>query len=335
MHRVGTNVKAPTVQLAWALVLVLGAARAPEAIAGEASDMLARWAPVHHQDVDTTGNHALNGRADYLAAVDFDDDWDCSNNWENAADRELNAVVYTSAAETANHWFLFYGFYHPRDWTDRWFSPRWIDSEHENDFEALLLIVRKQGDTDGVVEGAITVFHQRFLVFLPAGTRLRPIADRTAGPLNFVQYEGLSRPVTAQEAKGHGLAAWPFVELRSSGGVIYVPGSADGEEPADPDDAGVPYALVDIFAPNGLWSQRVNPRTFSHWGRFSSDTNDCGGPLRACLTGKASAPWDLYDGRDSQAERGWIATHPAGLCNLYFPGQGFDTEYIGNPYQNP
>src|SRR5215208_2479864 len=43
--------------------------------AGNAADraqLALRWAPVHYQDVDQTGSHALGGAADYIAAYDFD-----------------------------------------------------------------------------------------------------------------------------------------------------------------------------------------------------------------------------------------------------------------------
>ncbi len=36
---------------------------------------LLRWAPVHYQDTDVTGSHALSGKADYITAITFDGDW--------------------------------------------------------------------------------------------------------------------------------------------------------------------------------------------------------------------------------------------------------------------
>jgi len=43
-----------------------------------------RWAPVHYQDVDQTGSHALGGAADYITRYDFDGDLDARNNWDRA-----------------------------------------------------------------------------------------------------------------------------------------------------------------------------------------------------------------------------------------------------------
>ncbi|HMG24299.1 MAG TPA: hypothetical protein VK607_23350, partial [Kofleriaceae bacterium] len=52
---------------------------AAELGAGSAADraqLALRWAPVHYQDVDQTGSHALGGQADYIAAYDFDGNLD-------------------------------------------------------------------------------------------------------------------------------------------------------------------------------------------------------------------------------------------------------------------
>src|SRR5688572_28634242 len=43
-----------------------------------------RWAPVHYQDVDPTGSHALGGASDFITRVDFDGDLNGRNNWDNA-----------------------------------------------------------------------------------------------------------------------------------------------------------------------------------------------------------------------------------------------------------
>jgi hypothetical protein len=34
----------------------------------------AAWAPIVYQDVDATGSHGLNGKADFITAVEFDGD---------------------------------------------------------------------------------------------------------------------------------------------------------------------------------------------------------------------------------------------------------------------
>src|ERR1700742_2171591 len=73
--------------------------------ASNASDRAAlalRWAPVHYQDVDQTGSHALGGKADYITRYDYDGDLNGRNNWDNAGNARypLAAHVYYSVTET-------------------------------------------------------------------------------------------------------------------------------------------------------------------------------------------------------------------------------------------
>src|SRR5687768_12342519 len=91
-----------------------------------------RWAPVHYQDTDPTGSHALGGAADYISRYDFDGDLDGRNNWDRAGNGAypLSAHGYYSVVETSTHWFIVFMFFHPRYWTDAFF-----DTEHENDAE--------------------------------------------------------------------------------------------------------------------------------------------------------------------------------------------------------
>src|SRR5215813_1412857 len=60
------------------------------------------WAPVHYQDVDQTGSHALGGAADYITRYDFDGDLNDKNNWDNAGNARLPlaAHAYYSVVET-------------------------------------------------------------------------------------------------------------------------------------------------------------------------------------------------------------------------------------------
>lgn len=116
-----------------ALTVAPLAAPAPATAAVSRAELALRWAPVHYQDVDATGAHALGGRADYLTAVDFDGDLNGRNNWDRAGQSgtSLAAHVYYSVVETSTHWYITYLFFHPRDWTDHPF----FETEHENDGE--------------------------------------------------------------------------------------------------------------------------------------------------------------------------------------------------------
>lgn len=72
-----------------------------------------RWAPVHYQDTDVTGDHGLSGKGDYLTAINFDGDWSGTNNWNNLASHAAAAHGYYSVVETGTHWFVTYAFFHP------------------------------------------------------------------------------------------------------------------------------------------------------------------------------------------------------------------------------
>src|SRR5262245_37582215 len=64
-----------------------------------------RWAPIHYQDVDPTGSHALGGAADYITRVDYDGDLNGRNNWDNAGNSAFPKAghAYFSVVETSTH----------------------------------------------------------------------------------------------------------------------------------------------------------------------------------------------------------------------------------------
>ena len=78
----------------WILLTSAAFLLLPQTSLGSDEEIAFRWAPIHYQDVDTTGDHSENGRADYLTAIDYDGDWDTSNNWDNLDRHPLEARVY-------------------------------------------------------------------------------------------------------------------------------------------------------------------------------------------------------------------------------------------------
>jgi hypothetical protein len=121
-------------------------------------DLALHHAPVIFQDTDST-----LAQGDYLTRFEYDnndvaeDNWDSFQNHANA----LSAFVYYSVVETSAHWYIAYGFFHPLDWSDG------DDSEHENDMEGMLAVVRRDGSEFGVLEGIIPVFHLDFFTYTP------------------------------------------------------------------------------------------------------------------------------------------------------------------------
>ncbi|WP_222423727.1 hypothetical protein [Lysobacter antibioticus] len=289
-----------------------------------------RWAPVHYQDVDQTGAHALGGAADYIARYDFDGDLDARNNWDHAgqAAYPLAAHAYYSVVETATHWYITYLFFHPRDWTDSFF-----DTEHENDAEGVMFAIARDGSTYGRLKAAVTVAHTDFFSYVPAGSDWTGNAENVDGTLSFLAHQGLPHPVTAQEAKGHGLKAWPAYDIRGDG-VIYYPSSSVAEVPSGPDDRHVQYKLIDIFEPGGLWEQRNNTWLFSGYGNFAGDkSGGCGSGAIGCTANAANAPWG-WDDKDDVPARGALASDPAALAANYFRiPEASSPVYTYNPYR--
>jgi len=294
----------------------------PAPLSATTDDALAlAWAPILHQDVDQTGSHGLSGKADFITNVDFDGDWNATNNWAHAANYPLAAHGYYSVVETSTHWYLTYAYYHPRDWTD---NPFGYDlDEHENDLEGLLLIVGKDGSTYGQLQAMVTVFHSNFYSFLPKGSPLLANEETVDGTVQLVSYNGTMHPVIAQECQGHGLKAEPYVKINGDG-VIYYPSSTVAEIPSSCDDRDVKYKLVDLFAPGGLWENRTNPALFA---------SDQGSFLKSYGHGGANAPWHWDDGDDKPGV-GELATDPAHLAACYFKNFGaFSAVYVRNGYR--
>lgn len=289
-----------------------------------------RWAPIHYQDVDQTGSHSLGGAADYVTRYDFDADLNGKNNWDRAGNAAypLSAHGYYSVTETSTHWFIIYLFFHPRDWAD-WF----FDTEHENDAEGVLLSVRRDGSQYGALQAAVTVAHEDFFSYVPAGGAWSSNVESVDGTLQMVSFDGATHPVTAQEAKGHGLKARPYYDIVGDG-VVYYPSLDTAEVPSGPDDRNVSYKLVDIFEPGGMWDQRSNASLFASFGSFAGDkTGGCGSGTVGCGTNAANAPWGWDDANDGPG-RGALASDPAGLVANYFRiPEALSRDYTFNPYR--
>jgi hypothetical protein len=288
-----------------------------------------RWAPIHYQDVDQTGSHALGGRADYLTRYDFDNNLSGTDNWDNAGDSRfpLAAYVYFSVVETDTHWFIVYMFYHPRDWSDSW-----LDAEHENDSEGLLLAVARDGTLYGDLKAAVTVAHRDFFSYLPSSTDWEEGGEDVDGTLSLQSWSGASHPVTAQQAKGHGLKARPYFDIDGDG-ITYYPTVDRAGIPSGPNHRGVRYKLVDIFTPEGLWAQRGTSSLFAGFGTFAGNSSGgCGAGPTACDNNAANAPWG-WDDHNDVPRRGDLAKDPAGLVTEYFTiPEEVSFDYTFNPY---
>src|SRR5690606_17890273 len=96
-----------------ALVAASGAGPSSVDEAARAEQLLRRWAPTYVQHVD-----ADDAGADRPTRVDFDGDWDTTNNWDNQArfGTALPPAAYGAAILTRTHAYLTFTLYYPRDW---------------------------------------------------------------------------------------------------------------------------------------------------------------------------------------------------------------------------
>jgi hypothetical protein len=294
------------------------------------AELAFRYAPIHHQDVHTRGEHSLRGAADYITAVDFDGDDDASNNWDNAGDPRfpLAAHAYFSVVESASHWFITYLFFHPRDWSSTFF-----ETEHENDSEGVLLAVARDGSRFGALRAAVTVVHSDFYSFLPVGSPWSTGRESVDGKLSFMPFAGELHPVTAQQAETHALKAWPYHRIRRQG-VVYYPSLTEAEVPTSPDDRQVSYRLRDMLEPGGLWSRRDNRKLFARFGVFAGNASSgCGQSAIWCTKNAARASWGWND-HDDQSPTGAMASHPAALVRAYFGArEQVSQAYLFNPFR--
>src|SRR5262245_53514326 len=219
-------------------------------------------------------------------------------------------------------------FFHPHDWTD---SP--FDTEHENDAEGALIVVARDGTTYGSIQAAVTVAHTDFFSFVPSGSPFGANHETIDGTLSLQAWDGANHPITAQQAKGHGLKAWPYYQIDGDG-VVYLPSGSTAEVPSGPNDRSVLYRLIDLFETGGLWDQRASTSLFANLGTFAGNTSGgCGSFPFICTSNSANAPWGWDDGNDGPIARGEIATDPAKLVQRYFTVPGsFSRTYTFNPY---
>lgn len=293
-----------------------------------------RWAPVHYQDTDDT-----NPQADYITKFDFDGQYNALDNWENFGKPvyPLKGAAYYSVVGTKTHWFIIYAFFHPRDWSD----IMW-DQEHENDMEGILLIIKNDRSRYGVLQLMITVAHEDFHSY--SADRTLTKGGKSMDSIAFQQYDGVYHPKTTQEAKGHGIKAWPhagdFSGKQNQDGIIYYPKmSGEGEVPSSGNNISVKYELIDmnrlmvlqVFDWNKDYNQSV---TFAKWGTFKGDNGGgCGLPFKICTENSCNSPWGWDDEDDGPKNYpGILALDPAGIAASYFKGISFSQEYTRNEY---
>ncbi len=268
-------------------------------------DIAARYAPVFFQDVDITDgwcrNQSKSGSADWMSAVDYDGDWDTSNNWENMESARDNGklipYVYYYVTYTETHYFILYSVYHPRDWTDIPFLCS-LDA-HENDMEAALITAKRgaNGEFKAVID-AQTIWHSDVFDYSRA-----ELLMESPGRMQFFI-----------EAKGHGIRSFRGSSDTDSTYIKYYFSENEAVSP-DKESDNLPLTVHYNLLPleETLWLQRDNPLTV----------------IRTALVGdngdgsnKASTPWGW--------ENGVLCKNPAQYLINKYGWTNFSTDYISD-----
>ncbi len=306
-----------------------------------------RWAPVNYQyiDLDEKCNyHAI--KRDLLCQVNFESNtteypiWDTMHvkeRLEHANIGHLVPTAYYSVAETVDHFFILYSFYHADDAT------------HPNDMEGCLVILEKQNDENKqLLLGMITIAHYDFWYYALEERLLVKEGIETSGSMEIdEEFDGHGHPLIQQEDRKHGLYAlgthvawftklwrWFLSVINCPPDIIvYYPNTKPSEYSLNnltkgkktPYDPAFYYQLIDILdEEKGLWKKWLGKpnETFGEDGRFGG--------------GAANPPWQWKPGFDAKKhdtpklELMW--TNPQQLVSDNFrprkDGKEFSSTYI-------
>ena len=291
--------------------------------------LASHWAPTIYQDTDDTYY-----KGDYITNFNYDGDWIGNNNWENLDYYDpLWAYVYYAVIETDTHYFIFYMFYHGRDWND---IPDAGLGEHENDMEGAMVVITKDWSKYGSLLLMETRAHWDFYQYTN-DPNIGTGSDDVDGGI-IPDSEG--RPTVFIEAKGHGVYAWDGSDFPGGDGVIYRYCSNVTDYPEYGDDSNVTYSLIPIM--RSLWPRRhdignghMYDQPFIYSGGRFSFVNEIPGSFDGDTNqpDAANPPWGMDDGDDGAVYKGDWFFDPAYTVNVHLSiPYDFSLDYVYNPY---
>jgi hypothetical protein len=278
--------------------------------------------------------------ADLISLFTYDDDWDGGNNWDNMNLYPLKGYVYWGLTETDRHYFIYYSVYHPRDWCHMnvpiWGTVRCDNDQHENDLEAILIVVDKYDTGPGFPNGRVVMMETRYHldIITYANTaakcdndelrattdfsvRAGTVARLSSACMGWVQDdEGWYRPSVFVESQGHGILSTtdprlppgipqPSIRYTPFGMTGFVPSGGEGAYGLRWIDQ---WGMVGGQWLPGMWSHRFSSLTFENVGGgegifpygidYGSAFRQWGVGRNNGLFGGARplAPWAQHDG---------------------------------------
>lgn len=276
------------------------------------------WAPVLYHDT-------ANDQPEYdeVMSFNFDGNWAGGDNWDNGSIGDHRGYVYYYVVETEGEYHIGYGFFHPRD------RRLGGDTQHENDWEGILLLVAKNvTNSKGDLLAMHAMEHNYFDSYNAPGTS---ISGRDKGLEGMATIDG-GRPQIEIQQQGHGAfdvshdGIWDGSQFKDTGniykptGVAENPGSGAGGIRGQ--DANVGYALQSL---DDLWYLRdlTGSNTPYHaYGEFWGDkSGTCDG--YDCWENEAHAPWGMFEW-DSPPRR------DDGAFSRYYTGLWFENPALFN-----
>ncbi len=302
-----------------------------------------QYAPVLYQE-------ARSFKLDQVTRFDFDGDWNGANNWANAYLFPTPGYVYYAVIEADRHFFLYYSFFHSRDYTTRILESYAPKIEHENDMEGMMLVIPKFVEKNPQPIYMETLAHDRFYKYVAEG-RTVPITARLGKIDGYITWDSDARsavkswhPAIFIESEGHGVfdlkhrysdAAEKFP------GFVYRFARRGAEEPEEMGDMDISYALLPIS--EQLWNRRMEigrNKTYCCAERFDLKGNRSGrwgasfnGPIGGCA---AKPPWGWDQRDDGTVAMGAWFLHPIAALEAHANIPDFSREYVDNPfYEGP
>lgn len=292
----------------------------PADLSGLSKEEIAqRYAPVVYQP--TRNQH------DFLRRMDFDGDWDTTNNWDNSGDSSLDkrGYAYFHVHETKTHYYVNYAFYYARRSGNRL-------TRHENDMAGVTVVARKGAplgrevemvlttDGSGITSYADDAPSRRSFDADRAGTKRREkeyvTSHKGAKFIDEVGHPYLDAARTHAQiwisAKTHDVYAFngrddrnPFSGKR---GVIYQPGAAHEAPTAEASTVG--YALRPMEELKQASAKK---------GRLRGDEG---------ADNQARLPWHFDTGLPGLKEGALLRNPAKALARMFKLGDDYSLDYV-------
>ncbi|MGE0712547.1 MAG: hypothetical protein AB7T09_31490 [Planctomycetota bacterium] len=335
-------------------------AAAPRPALANHEQVAQRYAPVIYQQV-------TRGWYDLLRRVDFDGDWNTTNNWDHTTkDSDRSAWVYYDVKETETHYFITYAFYYSGRASNAVVGLLRNARRHENDMSGCMVVVRKDAPRGREVEVLFTgdgeEMHTYSALEPKDGEKTRWSTNNGfwSGPVRFVDeadhpWVDLERthPQVWVDGKGHeayGFTGRDDVDASSGGeGITYYP-KGQAEQPSSFRDSNVGYALRPL---SELWAHATDKDAFTVKDRVRPEGAVTSVPRR--MRGdegpddQAVPPWawgywqqdrqhnDKDDSstrsRDEFIEEGDVFVDPVRALKILFRAPNVSATYLSNPWK--